>query len=116
MPADTDRRAAFERLYRDHYDRVLAYTLSRTDRDRALDATAEVFLVAWRRFDDVPSAPLPWLLGVARKVISGQRRSMDRRLELRLPIPRPGAELVQPSSRLHSQSQMSSSVALVSQS
>ena len=36
MPADTDRRAAFERLYRDHYDRVLAYTLSRTDRDRGI--------------------------------------------------------------------------------
>lgn len=39
------------------------------------DLTAEVFLVAWRRRDDVPSgAELPWLYAVARRVLANHRR------------------------------------------
>ena len=40
---------------------------------------AETFLVAWRRLDDVPDDPLPWLLVVARNTIANQRRSAARR-------------------------------------
>jgi RNA polymerase sigma-70 factor (ECF subfamily) len=39
---------------------------------------AETFLIAWRRFDDLPSDPLPWLYGVARRVLANQRRSAGR--------------------------------------
>ena len=77
--AATDPRAGFERLYRTHYDRVLAYAMCRADRDTALDATGETFLVAWRRLREVPDEPLPWLLGVARRVLAGQRRAGGRR-------------------------------------
>jgi hypothetical protein len=37
-----------------------------------MDVTAETFLIAWRRLDDVPADPAAWLFGVARKVIAGQ--------------------------------------------
>lgn len=39
------------------------------------DLTAEVFIVAWRRRDDVPpGAELPWLYAVARRVLANYRR------------------------------------------
>ncbi len=44
----------------------------------AQDAIAETFLIAWRRFDELPSDPLPWLYGVARKVLANQRRAAGR--------------------------------------
>jgi RNA polymerase sigma-70 factor (ECF subfamily) len=47
------------------------------------DVAAETFAVAWRRAGDVPEEPLPWLLGVARRVLSTQRRSGARRDRLR---------------------------------
>jgi RNA polymerase sigma-70 factor (ECF subfamily) len=54
------------------------------DGDLAQDAVSETFLVAWRRLGDVPSDPdtLPWLYGVARRVIANQRRGSLRRGEL----------------------------------
>lgn len=75
---DADRER-FELLYAAHYDRVLAYTLCRAPVDAARDATAETFLVAWRRSGDVPLDPLPWLIGVARRCLADQRRSTSRR-------------------------------------
>jgi RNA polymerase sigma-70 factor (ECF subfamily) len=73
------RTRRFERIYTSHYDAVLRYCLRRTDQEQALDAAAETFTVAWRRRNDMPEdGPLPWLYGVARKVIANQRRSRDR--------------------------------------
>ena len=43
---------------------------------------AEVFLICWRKLDGVPVQALPWLLGVARKVLANQRRSKRRRTAL----------------------------------
>lgn len=75
MTAGDDR---FEALYARHFGDVLAYTLRRAPRALAQDATAETFLVVWRRLDDVPDNPLPWLLAVARKSLANQRRSAHR--------------------------------------
>ncbi len=74
----------FERIY-DLYQRpVLAYCLRRASRDDAYEAANEVFTVAWTRFDDMPSgeATLPWLYGVARRVLSHKRRGANRFLRL----------------------------------
>ena len=68
----------FEELFRRHYPAVRGYALRRTSPDAAQDAVAETFLVAWRRLDDVPDDELPWLFGVARRVLANQRRSSDR--------------------------------------
>jgi len=70
----------FEVVFRAMYPRVLAYALRRAaDRGGAEEAVSETFLVAWRRQDALPEEPLPWLLGIARKVLANQRRSVRRR-------------------------------------
>jgi RNA polymerase sigma-70 factor, ECF subfamily len=74
-----DERERFERLYRENFRAVLRFALGRIDPERAQDVAAETFLVAWRRLDDVPAEPRPWLFGVARRVIAGQLRSAERR-------------------------------------
>ncbi len=78
----TDTR--FERIYERYRRPVLAYCLRRTSRPEAYEAANEVFTVAWRRSDDMPhgDGTLPWLYGVARRVLSHQRRSVARRTRL----------------------------------
>jgi RNA polymerase sigma-70 factor (ECF subfamily) len=73
----------FELLYARHAPAVKAYVLRRTDASIADDVVAEVFVVCWRRFEEVPVEPLPWLLGVARRVLGTQRRGERRRGALR---------------------------------
>jgi RNA polymerase sigma factor (sigma-70 family) len=76
----------FESLFEAHHRALLAYAARRlpslTD---AEDVVADVFLVAWRRLEDVPAgdAALSWLYGVARKTIGNQRRGIARRANLR---------------------------------
>jgi RNA polymerase sigma-70 factor (ECF subfamily) len=76
---DVDRRVRFELLYGRHAPAVKAYVMRRASAALADDVVAEVFVVCWRRFEEVPAEPLPWLLGVARKVLSTQRRGEQRR-------------------------------------
>lgn len=75
---DTSPADRFEALYRAHSGAVLAYC-RRRDASGAEDALAETFLVAWRRLNDVPRQELPWLLGVARRVVANARRADARR-------------------------------------
>ena len=44
------------------------------------DVLSEVYLIAWRRFGDLPPEPLPWLLATARRVVANHWRGRDRRL------------------------------------
>jgi RNA polymerase sigma-70 factor (ECF subfamily) len=101
MTAD---REAFAALYSRHADAVYRYALRRAHSPvDAEDVLAETFSVAWRRIADVPPGQeLPWLYGVARRVLANHRRSAGRleRLRTRLraepppPVPlEPGAEL-----------------------
>ena len=78
MKARDDR---LTRIYEKHNRAVRAYCVRRLGSDEASDAVADVFAVAWRRIDDVPSdeAVLPWLYGVARRVVSDHYRSRRRR-------------------------------------
>ena len=76
-PGASGRRGRFRRLYAAEVDALLGFALRRSDRPRdAADVVAETFLVAWRRFDDVPSPPQArlWLYGAARRVLADQRR------------------------------------------
>ena len=68
----------FESLYRAHAGPVKAYALRRTSPAAADDIVADTFLVVWRRLDDVPEPALPWLLGVARRVLANRRRGEGR--------------------------------------
>ncbi len=80
-----DAEDRFERLYGEHGRALLAYALRRTsDAQDAADLVADVFLVAWRRLDDVPSGEggRLWLYGVARHALANQQRSERRRERL----------------------------------
>jgi RNA polymerase sigma-70 factor (ECF subfamily) len=58
------------------YLRRRLYPLAAADLD---DLVEEVLLIAWRRFDDIPSdAQIPWLIGVARNVLRNAVRKQRR--------------------------------------
>ncbi|MGO9488984.1 MAG: RNA polymerase sigma factor [Solirubrobacteraceae bacterium] len=65
--------------YEAYSAQVHAYALRRSDRETADEVTARVFLVAARRRRSLPADPLPWLYGVARRVLAEERRSQRRR-------------------------------------
>lgn len=77
------RERDFDAAFEDHFDTVMAYAIRRTSsRADAEDAVAETFVVAWRRWDDRPSSLLPWLYGIARRVLANARRGDARRQAL----------------------------------
>ena len=75
----------------------MGFALRRVPAEEAQDVVAETFLVAWRRLDEMPAEPLPWLLGVARNVIATRQRGHRRltnlfnRLHERAPVLQPHA-------------------------
>jgi RNA polymerase sigma factor (sigma-70 family) len=74
----------FQALYDAHAGAVLGYARRRAARADADDVLAEVFLVAWRRLEEVPSTQeRVWLLGVARRALANQRRGSTRQGALR---------------------------------
>lgn len=84
-----DDATRFHDLFGAHHARVLAYALRRSaSQGDAEDAAAETFTICWRRLADVPDEPLPWLYGVARRVIANQRRGGLRRAALWLRLRR----------------------------
>ena len=77
-----ERAVRFEAVFAACSKEVFAYARRRATREEAEDVVSETFLVAWRRFDELPSEPLPWLIGAARKVLANRRRSDERRVAL----------------------------------
>ncbi|MDQ6806206.1 MAG: sigma-70 family RNA polymerase sigma factor [Actinomycetota bacterium] len=78
-----DSQARFEALYASHNAAVRTYVRRRVDSQDADDVVADVFVIAWRRLRDVPEDPLPWLLGVARRVMANRWRGATRHAALR---------------------------------
>ena len=74
-----DPTERFTTLYDRHYRSVLGYTLLRAEQGVAEDVVSETFLVAWRRLDELPESPLPFLFGVARNLLYKQYDSGRRR-------------------------------------
>jgi RNA polymerase sigma-70 factor (ECF subfamily) len=72
----------FEAIYAEHASAVHRYAARRMTPGEAEDIVAEVFLIAWRRLEDVPADPRAWLVGVARRVAANARRGEDRRVAL----------------------------------
>jgi RNA polymerase sigma-70 factor (ECF subfamily) len=78
-------RERFEGLFREHVAGVASYCRwCLRSRGDAEDAVAEVFLVAWRRLDDVPAgeASRAWLYATARRVVANEVRAGARRSRL----------------------------------
>jgi RNA polymerase sigma-70 factor (ECF subfamily) len=78
MRRDAADEERFVELYERTYGDVLRYARRRVDEDAARDATAETFLVAWRRLEAIPDESLPWLYGVARGILANESRRSRR--------------------------------------
>lgn len=75
----------FALAYEEHYWAVTRYVARRVESCAASDvhdAVAEVFTTAWRRRDALPDQALPWLYGVARRVLANEARGRRRRRRL----------------------------------
>jgi RNA polymerase sigma-70 factor, ECF subfamily len=79
---DLDRRARFEAVVGVVYEPLQRYLHRRTTSHDASDVLADTLLVVWRRLDDVPTEPLPWCYGVARRTLANHRRRDERQLRL----------------------------------
>lgn len=93
----------FVEIYEAYYRPVYAYFRRRLAADLVDDAVAETFLVAWSKADRMPEGEsvLPWLYGVAHRVLMHQWRTSyrSRRLSQRLSslavdAPKPPEELI----------------------
>ena len=72
-------QAAFTELYQSHYAAVRSYASVCVPNAEVDDVVADTFLVAWRRFDDVPADwTVGWLIGVARNVVRSRHRESRR--------------------------------------
>ncbi len=69
----------FEELFRRNHDVVTRYVARRMPPDDVQDAVSETFIVAWRRRAELRGDPMPWLLGVARRVTANHLRGQARR-------------------------------------
>ncbi len=77
---DADRLTA---VYQRHHQQVLAYCIRRVGPSDADDAAADVFAIAWRRAEEIDwDRPLPWLYGVAYRVVTNRWRSRYRQRRL----------------------------------
>lgn len=74
----------FDSLFAAHHEAVFRYCIRRLGLPEAEDAVSDVFAIAWRRLDQVPSgdATRAWLIGVAYKVVGNRYRSRRRRARL----------------------------------
>jgi RNA polymerase sigma-70 factor (ECF subfamily) len=79
---EIDEEELFETYFRGYAAQVHAFALRRAEPEAAHDATGETFLIAWRRRAEMPSEPLPWLYGIARRVVANEQRAANRRLAL----------------------------------
>jgi RNA polymerase sigma-70 factor, ECF subfamily len=75
---EEEHKAAFRKIYEQHYGSVMAFVLRRYPREGAEDVVQETFLAAWRRFEELPEPPLPWLYGTARRALANRRRGETR--------------------------------------
>jgi len=82
--AGTTPEERFRALFARHYPAVFRYAGRRLGREEAADAAAEAFTIAWRKIAHIPPEPetLPWLYGVARRVVANAERGRRRRERL----------------------------------
>ncbi len=65
----------FEEIAPTLIEPVRRFLARRTDPDTAEDVLAETLLVCWRRVEELPDLPLPWVYGVARNCLNNARRA-----------------------------------------
>lgn len=78
------REQRFTRLFADAYQPLWRYARRRVPLDAIDDIVADTLTIAWRKLDVIPDAPatLPYLYGVAYRVIGNSLRAHRRHLRL----------------------------------
>lgn len=75
----SSRADRFDGVYREHYRAIYAYVYRRMPgrAGEVPDVVAEVFVVAWRRFDELPRGAEArlWLYSVAHRCVLAARRA-----------------------------------------
>jgi RNA polymerase sigma factor (sigma-70 family) len=104
-PEGDGRLARFESFYGDHYLEMSGYVRRRVAGPDAGDVVGRIFMVAWRRFDRIPSPPEDrlWLYGVARRCVADCRRSGFRRIRLHIRLAQQSYEEAQTVERIESE-------------
>jgi RNA polymerase sigma-70 factor (ECF subfamily) len=77
-----DAQARFTDLYGAHYRKILGYLLRRIgSTSTAQDLAEDVFVVAWRKLDEVPHGEQAeyWLYGVAHRTLAAHHRKVSNR-------------------------------------
>jgi RNA polymerase sigma-70 factor (ECF subfamily) len=78
-----DPMSRFQTLYKSTFNEIYAYATRALvpDQSEIDDVVAEVYVVAWRRIDELPQSPEDrlWLFGVARNVVRNTKRNANRR-------------------------------------
>jgi len=80
-----DQAELFKKLYDSTRARLFAYALRRTaSAEDAADVTAEVFTIAWQKWDQVPEndPQILWLYAVARRVLANRYRKIEHQGEI----------------------------------
>ncbi len=67
----------FEEVFNACYEPVYRYAARRVAPAAVQDVVSDTFLIAWRRHGELKGEPLPWLLGIARRVASTQRNPRE---------------------------------------
>jgi RNA polymerase sigma factor (sigma-70 family) len=89
----SERELAFIALYKDSYPRIHRFVQRRVDDpELAQEVSADVFRIAWQKWDGVLATDIAWLFGVARNLIGNAYRGRDRQRELQRRLEASAAE------------------------
>lgn len=79
----SEREVAFIAIYKDSYPRIHKFVLRRVnDAELAQELAADVFRIAWQKWDSGSSPETAWLFTVARNLIGNAYRGRDRQAAL----------------------------------
>jgi len=82
----------FTAMYAARYPDIVRYGLRRlADPEASAELAQEVFVIAWRRRNEVPDHSAPWLYGVARRLLANQWRARRGAPELSALVDLPGS-------------------------
>lgn len=86
---DPDREGRFGEVYDAGYADLMRFVSRRVRPGEAEDVVAEVFTVAWRRFEELPTEldePRAWLFGIAHRTVLATNRAAGQRSALTLQL------------------------------
>ena len=88
MFESSTNKMRFREAFDNYFDAITRYCFRRLPQSNANDAAASVFVVVWRKIDEMPEGDetLPWLYGVARNEVRTFRRSLRRSTALRVKL------------------------------